>query len=334
MSYKISKDNSHILSKSSITLKIIKIPEFSGLMALVLLFLIFTFVNRFFISWSNINIILTSASYSGIIVIGMCLVMISGQFDLSAGGVTGFSAIMSAIFMVNLSLPVWLSIIIALIISMILGLINGLLTVKLKIPAIVSTLAMMFILLGAVTVVTQGGRSIFPLPESINNFSRIKLLGALPWSFFIFVILAVIFDFMLRKTVLGRKIYAVGANVNVAKTMGINTDLMRISMYVLLSFLCGLSGILFMISIRTGSPNIGDGWILMIVAATVIGGTSIFGGRGTIWGAILGNFVVWVMRSGLTMIGSRAEWQNVLIGIILISVPIYDYIKQKLKLSD
>jgi len=310
----------------------LKIPEFSALISLIILMVIFTLINQFFISMSNINIILTSTSFSGIIAIGMALVFISGQFDLSAGAVTGFVSVIAAVFMAKLNLPVWLSLSLALLIALLIGLINGIMTVKLKIPPIVGTLGMMFMLMGGNLILTKG-YTIFPLPESFNNLGRTGPLG-LSWSFVIFVVLVCIFDFVLRKTILGRRIYTVGANVNVARIMGINSDSIKIFVYMLVSFLAGLSGILFMAKIRTGSPEIGEGWILLIVAATVIGGVSIYGGYGTILGVVLGSLIIWVMRSGLAMIGSRAEWQNVTIGIILILATIYDFFKQRLKLSD
>ena len=324
--------NSESIYKRSIVSRFLEVFEISPLIVLILLSLIFTLADRFFISTANFRVILSSASFTGIISIGMALVFITGQFDLSAGGVAGFCAMVAAVFMTILSLPVWLSLLAAFLIAVLIGLINGFLTVKLKIPPLVATLGMMFILKGG-TMALTGGYSIYPLPESFNNLGRAKFFG-LPWGVAIFIVLIFILDFILRKTTFGRKVYATGANILVAKLMGINTDLVKIITYVTVSILAALSGILFMLNIRTGSPEIAGTWILLIVAGVVIGGVSTFGGYGTILGTVIGSLVVWFIRSGLTMIGARAEWQTASIGIILILSTIFDSIRRRSKLSD
>jgi len=299
-----SKVNNIRNNKNFSLSKLLEISEIAPFVTLTLLILIFTFIDRFFISIPNLRIILFNASFTGIISLGMAMVFITGQFDLSAAGVAGISSMAAAYLMALLGWPV----------------------------CIVSTLGMMFILIGAVTAIT-GGYGIYPLPESFNYIGKIKIFG-ISLIIIIFIIMAITFDFILRKTTFGRKVYTTGANVEVARLMGINTDLIKFIAYIVLSFLASLSGLLYMSTIRSGTPEIATDWILLIIAGVVIGGVSTFGGRGRILGVVMGILVVGVMRSGLTMIGARSEWQNVSIGIILILSTIFDYFRGRSNLSD
>ncbi|MCL5072957.1 MAG: ABC transporter permease, partial [Actinobacteria bacterium] len=131
------------------------------------------------------------------------------------------------------------------------------------------------------------------------------------WSFIIFIILVIIFDFFLRKTIFGRKIYSTGANVLVARINGINTDMVKISTHILVSFLAGLSGILFMFDVASGDPRIGNGWELPVIAGVIIGGVSLLGGSGTIWGVFIGIMLTRVIYSGLLATGITLDLQTV-----------------------
>ena len=319
--------------KSSLLLsRFLGVVNIGPLVALTLWVLIFTLINPFFISISNVKIILLNASFTGIISFGMAMVFITGQFDLSAAGVATLTAITAAYFMVLLSWPVWISILMAFLMAIMVGLVNGFLIVKLKITPLVATLGMMFILIGAVKSITEG-YGIYPLPEVFNNIGKAKIFG-ISWIIIIFIIIAILFDFILRKTTFGRKVYATGADVRVARLMGINTNLIKMLAYVVVSLFAALSGILYMSYIRSGTTEIAGDWILLIIAGVVIGGVSVFGGQGNIIGVTMGALVVWTMRSGLTMIGARSEFQLLAIGGILIISTVFDYFKRRSRSSD
>ncbi|MCL5071103.1 MAG: ABC transporter permease, partial [Actinobacteria bacterium] len=196
------------------------------------------------------------------------------------------------------------------------------LNIKSEIPAIIVTLGMLFAISGVTYLITMGS-AIYPLPEKLVQFGNAKPLMT-SWSFIVYIIIAIISDFILRKTIFGRKIYATGANIIVARINGINTDLVRISTHVFVSFLAGLAGIMFMLRIGKGTPNIGSGWEFPVIAGAIIGGVSLLGGYGTIAGAFLGVLIMQIIYNGLVIVGAKAELQNIVIGIIMIAAAGFD----------
>ena len=310
------------IQRESLPNRIFRIPEIGVLIPLIVITLIFGSIKPVFLSTINILTIVRAIPFYGIVAIGMAYALIAGQIDISVGSVAGLSAIMAGIFIVKVGMPIGLGMILALLIAAFIGLINGILSVKLKIPAIIVTLGMLYAARGAIVVLTEG-RIIYPLTESLNNFGKATPLGT-SWSFIIYVVLIILCDFVLRKTILGRKIYATGANVLVARLNGINTDLVRISTHVFVSFLAGLAGILFMFSMKRGSPNIGVGWEFLIIAGTIIGGVSLLGGFGTVWGAFLGIIIMQVIFNGLVLVGVKPAWQTIVLGAMMVSAAGFD----------
>ena len=324
MNKKINGDNNLQikLEKDSIIVKIIRIPEIGILLPLIIVVLFFYLMNNSFAHPINITVILKSASFSGIVTIGMAYALITGQVDLSVGAVAGFGAIVSGVLITRIGFPSGVGLIVTLLLCAFIGLINGLFSVKLKIPSIIATLGMLFVVRGITYLFTKGS-AIYPLPEDLLKFGNAKPLMT-SWSFIIYIIIMIISDFVLRKTTIGRKIYATGANDIVARINGINTDAIRISTHIFVSFLAGLAGIMFMLRIGKGTPNIGVGWEFPIIAGAIIGGVSLLGGYGTILGAFLGVLIMQIIYNGLVFIGVKAELQNVVIGLIMISAAGFD----------
>ena len=302
--------------------KIFKINEIRIILPLILLIIFFGLLKPAFLSVKNLQSIVGAASFHGIIVLGMTYSFIVRRPDLSIGSTAGLSAIIAGISMAWFGLPIWLGITIALLVSMIIGLINGILTVKLQIPPIVATLGMLFILRGFAYVLC-GGIIVYPLPDITIEFVKLKLLG-FPISFIIFLILAIIFDFILRKTTFGRKVYATGADVRVARLMGINTNLIRIMMHIQLGIFSAIGGILYMFNMGNASPNIGVGWEFPVIVGVVIGGVSLLGGIGTVLGAFFGILIVQTLYNGLTIIGLKGIYENIAIGFVILIIVIID----------
>ena len=316
----VGKNNK--LYRDSLPIRIIRIPEIGILIPLIIVILIFYLINNSFFNPINIMAILKSASFTGLVTIGMAFALIAGQIDLSIGAVAGFGAIVSGVFITRIGFPIWLGLTVTIIMCAFIGLINGLLSVKLKIPAIIVTLGMLFSISGVTYLITMGS-TIYPLPKVLVNFGNAKPLNT-SWSFIIYIIVVIISDFILRKTIFGRKIYTTGANIFVARINGINTDMVRISTHVFISFLASLSGIMFMLRIGKGTPNIGVGWEFPIIAGAILGGVSLLGGYGTIIGAFLGVLIMQIIYNGLVIVGVKAEWQNLVIGIIMIVAAGFD----------
>ena len=311
--------------------EIFKIPEIGILIPMIFILLVFFIIKPIFFSRDNIVTIMRSMAYYGIIAIGETLVILTGEIDISVGSVAGLGAILASGFMVNMRLDVASSILLALIICGLIGLINGMLIVKLKIPAFIATIGMFYIARGISYLISKG-YPFYPLPEFIVKYGSMEPLGT-SWAFLIFIVLIIIFDQILRRTVYGRETYATGGNPEVAKIAGINVSLIKIIPFVFSSFFSALSGILLMSSIKTGEPTIGQGWELTVIACVIVGGISLLGGAGTMMGTLIGVIIILSVQNGLVIIGVSTYWQTVAIGLIMIGAVYIDMIRRQRQIS-
>jgi ribose transport system permease protein len=297
-------------------LKFIKIPQIGILIPLIILIGIFGGINPTFFSPLNLANIFRTMSYTGLIACGMTMLMISGEIDLSVGSVAGFGSLITGIFLHHLGINFILAILIGVIAGMVIGFINGILSVKIKIPSLIATLGMLYLARGGVYVITNGAQ-VYPLGEAFNNFGKAEPLGV-GWSFVILLIFLLVSDQLLRMTAYGKSLYAIGGNIQAAKVAGINTDRRKISVFIFSSALAALSGILLSARITTVTPIIGEGWELQVIAAVVIGGTSVLGGIGSITGTLIGALIMAVVKNGMVLVGINPQWQTLVIGLIMI----------------
>ncbi len=169
---------------------------------------------------------------------------------------------------------------------------------------------------------------LYGLPPALSSFGAARPLG-LSWGFFIFLVLAAVTDLGLRFTVFGRMVYATGGNREVARVAGINTTAVKVSCFVFTGALASLAGLLQMAQFNIGQPEAGEGWELDVIAGVVIGGTSLFGGVGTVAGACLGLLLMQVVRSGLVMVGVSTHWQTVAVGAIMVAAVAFDLLRRR-----
>src|SRR5205085_3710509 len=189
----------------------------------------------------------------------------------SVGSVAGLSAVVAAKLMTALAWPVALALVGGIGVGALIGLINGLVVVRLKIPAFIQTLGMLFIGQGLIQVVTNG-YPVYPLPKVVGDLGYAHPLPGLGWSFVFFIVAGVGGDFVLRRTVLGRNMYATGANPEVARLVGINTNLYKIGAFVFIGVLSAIAGMFVMADLASGTTSIGSGWELAVIAGVVVGG--------------------------------------------------------------
>jgi len=318
-----------VLSVESFFRRLFAIPEVGVLIPLLGFILIFYLMKPNFLSGDNIATMLRAMSFIGVIAMGQALLLISGAFDLSVGSVAGLSAIVCSYAMVRMNLPIPVAVLAGLGTGALAGLINSFVVLKLGVPAFIATLGMLYIAKGIDFLISKG-YTIYPLPEAVNKFGTAEPLNT-SWSFVIFVILAVIAAFVLGKTTYGRKLYAVGGNPEVARLAGINPARIQLSAFVLTGMCASLAGMLLMARIVTGNPTIGMGWELNVIAGVVIGGVSLFGGSGSIPGAVIGLLIMQVVTNGLVVIGVDPYWQTVAIGLIMIVAVAIDILRRKSK---
>lgn len=314
------------------TLKKITSSEQLGIgIVLIILLIIIGSVNNNFFSAENIMNVLRSTSYIFIIGIAMTFVLITGGLDLSVGAVTAVGGILTGLASTN-GVPTVLSILIGLLFGAVVGAINGVLVVKARIPALIVTLGMMYVCNGLTLIITQG-TPVYPLPEGLKKIGQ-GSVGSIPNVVVIAIVLAVIGAFVLKKTPYGRSVYAVGGNFETARVSGIDVNKVQISVYVLVGIAAALTGILMAGRLNSAQPSAGTGYELKVVAAVVIGGTSMFGGSGKISGTFLGALLMIVIENGMLLMRISAYWQSLVVGVIMVlAVGLDQYRRKRLGLS-
>ena len=316
---------------SDLIRRLFAVPEVGVFIPLVGFALIFYLINPIFLSIDNITTMLRSMSYIGIIAMGMTFLMITGAFDLSVGATAGLGAIVCSYSMAKLNLPIPVAILAGLASGALVGLVNGFVVLRLGVPAFIATLGMLNIAKG-ITYLISKGYTIYPLPEAVGTFGAGEPLGT-SWGFVIFAVMIVFGAFILSKTTYGRKLYVVGGNADVARLAGISPAKIQLSGFIIVSMCASMAGMLLMARIATGQPTIGLGWELNVIAGVVIGGVSLFGGSGSIPGAVIGLLLMQVVTNGLVVSNIDPYWQTIAIGLIMIIAVAIDILRRKSKTS-
>lgn len=300
-----------------------KLQQFLAFGSLIVIFVFFALSSPNFMTFSNVTAILFSTVVIGTLAVGTTFVIITAGIDLSIGTGMALCAVMSGVFLVHWHLPVVLGVVMAILFGGLIGLINGFNVAILKIPPFIATLAMMLVAQGLALVVSQSAPIYFSDVPGYSAISTGNLIPGVefPNAVLILALVAVVAAVVLNKTVLGRYTYSIGSNPEATALSGINTRKWLIIIYVLAGLFIGLAGV--MISARLGSaqPATGTGYELQAIAAVVIGGTSLFGGKGSIVGTIIGALIMSVLNNGLQIVSVPQEWQNVILGgVILVAV--------------
>ncbi|MBS1252087.1 MAG: Ribose import permease protein RbsC [Anaerolineales bacterium] len=310
---------------------ILRFREASIIMAFLALCLFFWWRNpNVFLKPANLAVIMRFVATFGLLAIGEVLVIITGGIDLSVGSMTALTGVLVATLMMKgigfLSLsPLGIapSIVIVLIVAGLVGSWHGLCVTKLGIPPFIITLGTWLIARGAAAFVTRGYPIVFPSDFPFLTLGQGEIFQ-IPIMFVTLVVVAVVAFFILTSTTLGRHIYAVGGNIEAARVSGVNVDRVRIFSYVGSGTMAGLVGILWASRLGQGTPTVGSGYELWAIAATVIGGTSLFGGQGTVLGAILGAAIMGVMINGMVLVNLSSYLQDVVLGVVLVIAVTYD----------
>ncbi|MFG1496885.1 ABC transporter permease [Saccharospirillum sp. HFRX-1] len=302
-----------------------KMRELTLILIIVGLFIVMSFASPYFLTWANMKAMLLSFSTEGIVVVGMTMLLIVGGIDLSVGAVMCLAMVMAAKLFV-LGMNPWLASLTSIGICSIIGLIMGNCVTRIRMHHFIVTLAFMGIARGASMVITQGTPiSLFSLPPEFKFVGQGTLWGV-PFSIIIFFVVVIIADYLLRNATAFRKIFYTGSNERAAEFSGIRTNRIKIGVTVLSSTLCGLAGIIYMSKFGAATPNFGVGLELNIIAAAVIGGASLKGGEGTVFGAILGIALLSVVSSSLILLNVSVYWQDLIKGLILLAAVAIDHI--------
>lgn len=268
-----------------------------------------------FPSFGNFAAILRNLAIDGIMAVGMMLMMTGGMFDLSIGGMLSMAGVIVGYLMKEAGWPVGLAVSAGLMISLLGGLINGLIVAKLKVNALITTLGTMGIFRGVAVLV--GGPGISFLPESFNKIGQSQLLG-IQTPVWLMLGIVLLFQFLMSHTRFFRQYYYIGCNEKAAMLSGINVTRLQITAFAIMGFLAGLSGIVFASRIGTSVSIAGDGAELRVITAVILGGASLTGGKGTIWGALIGVTFIALINNVLIISKVSTYWQSIIIGVVLV----------------
>lgn len=280
-----------------------------------------------FLTTTNILNILRQVSINGILAIGMSLVALTGGIDLSVGSIVAFSGILTAGFINNTGLPIPVIVLIAIAVGCIMGTVNGYFVAYWSAPPFVVTLSMMTVGRG-LTYIYCDGKPISKLPDEFLTIGKGSILG-LPTPTVILAVVFIIFALMLSKFRLGRYIYAVGGNEQAAMVSGINVKRVILLVYLFSGFCCGIAAVVLTARVSAGLPKAGDGYELDAIAATVIGGTSLSGGTGKLWGTLLGALLLGMVNTGLDLLNVTSYYQQVVKGLIILGAILIDSHRNK-----
>ncbi len=302
--------------------------EFSLIIVLLVMGILMSIASPVFLNKQNIEAILLALSVEATIAVGMVVLLISGGLDLSVGSILAFTGVVTGLSL-SAGLPTPVSIIIGLIAALAVGLANGMLVAKLKINPFITTLGMNITIRGLLLVIAQG-RAVLNLPPSFTVIGQGRLFG-IQYPIYAMLALVIIGDILLRNTRFFRQNYYLGGNERAARLSGINVDLVKIVNYCLVALLAGVAGLLITARFGSASVMIGSGTELRVITAAIIGGASLSGGEGSVFGAFLGALFLGVLANALNLLGVDVYWQNLVTGLILITAVVVDVINEKRK---
>lgn len=319
--------------------------EGRALVALVLIIVIFSTMSSNFLNPDNLILMTRHVAMNAILAIGMLLVILNGGIDLSVGSTVGVTGVVAGYLLQGFNLPfsdvvaypaVWVVILLSLGVGALVGLINGWLISRLNVAAFIATLGMLYVARGAALLITNGETfTKLSGDPTLGNTGFLNLLAGtrlgIPIPVWLMVFFAIIFSILLTKTPFGRWLYATGGNERAAELSGVPVKSVQLRIYVLAGICAGVVGLLLTADLPAATPRAGEFYELNAIAAVVIGGAALSGGRGTIRGTLIGAFVIGFLVDGLVLVGVSVFWQQVIKGAVIILAVAVDQIQQMLQ---
>ena len=345
MSSSVTAHGSKAAGPSSQTSMLLLLLKMRTFVALILVFAFFAVAAPNFLTGANMLIISKHVALNALLAIGMTFVIVSGGIDLSVGSIVGLCAMVAGwLVLYGIDLQIGWSLqfntleicLVVAVVGVLIGLINGLLITKLNVAPFIATLGILYVARGAALLFSDGRT--FPNlagnPEYGADTFRLIGSGSLlgfPLSVWIMVVVALAAAYLATRTPLGRHIYAVGGNERGAALSGVNVDRIKLFVYMFSGFCAALVGLIIASQLQASHPATGETFELNAIAAAVLGGTSMSGGRGRIGGTIVGAFVIGILADGLIMMGVSSFWQTVIKGLVIIAAVVVDQVQQKLQ---
>ena len=303
-------------------------PQFVLFVIVVALLIIGGIVNPRFLGVDNMKIVTRDIAILAIAAIGVGFPILTGGIDLSIGSVVGLGGVMVAYFMINLGLPVWVSISLTLILGLMIGMVHGLFVTKLKMHGFLITLVTLGLARGFILVLTNA----FPitgLPREFNTIGQGYVVDLIPVPLVICAIIATLAFFLLRFTYIGRQIYATGGNAEAARLSGVNVGA-RIILCYIISVMCAATvGMIQAARLSIGHPAAGEGYELLAIAACILGGVSLMGGEGGVIGILIGAALIGTVQNEMVMLNINPYWHKIVISLVLLVAITLDYARRR-----
>lgn len=300
--------------------------------ALIVIIAVFSFLSPYYFSVANFLTMASHVAIFGILAIGMLLVILNAGIDLSVGSTLGLAGVVAGFLMQGVTLdwfgvvlypPVWVVVVLTCALGALVGLINGVLIARFNVPAFVATLGVMYMARGVALLMTNGltYNNLGGKPELGNTgFDKLgfdRLFG-IPTGVVVLAVLAILGSLLLNRTAFGRWLYASGGNERAAELSGVPVKFVQVTVYVLSGICAAIAGLILSSQLTSAGPTAGNTYELTAIAAVVIGGASLMGGRGNMRGTMLGAFVIGFLSDGLVIIGISAYWQTVFTGAVIV----------------
>ena len=280
---------------------------------------------NFFTLANGLNI-LQSESMKGVIAFGMTMVIIAGEIDLGVASMVALAGCFLA-FLTSKGVPIAAGIPLTILLGALVGSFTGVLRSKFRVPSFITTLALLTGLRGGALMLT-GGFALTPFPDWYNFLGGGAVLG-IPVPAIIFVVVFAVIQILMNQTAFGRSVYAVGGNAEAARLSGINVGAIQIAVLAITSALAALSGVLLSSRMLSGEPTVAQGWELDVIAAVIVGGTSLAGGSGRVWGTFVGVIFIGVIVNGMTLLDVPVYGQYIVRGLLILGAVLLSQINQK-----
>ncbi len=308
----------------------------STLFVFVVIVMVFAFLtpNRLFVDPRNLIMLARHMPELGVVALGIGMLMICGEFDLSIGSILPLSSYIFTCQLVGGMNPI-LALLVALAAGAAMGLVNGLIVTRTGISSFITTLGAMMFWRGVLYLWARGATiaiHAYVLTGSALDRALIGTIGFVPVQIIWFVLFAVIFGLLLHRHKFGNWIYSTGDNKEAARAMGINTDMVKILCFVIVGLLAAFGGVMQTVRVKTFSPRAGDGWELRVIAAVVVGGTSLRGGVGSMTGIILGSLIIVVITNAITLLRLPFGWTFVVFGSIIVLSVLLDRFIERIRM--
>ncbi|WP_454855419.1 ABC transporter permease [Rhizobium binxianense] len=308
------------------------ILEGRAFFALIVIIAVFSFLSPYYFTLNNFLIMASHVAIFGILAIGMLLVILNGGIDLSVGSTLGLAGCIAGFLMQGVTLdyfgvilypPVWAVVVITCALGALVGAVNGVLIAYLKVPAFVASLGVLYVARGIALLMTNGltYNNLGGRPELGNtgfDWLGFNRLAGIPIGVIVLAVLAIVCGIVLSRTAFGRWLYASGGNERAADLSGVPVKRVKIIVYVLSGVCAAIAGLVLSSQLTSAGPTAGTTYELTAIAAVVIGGAALTGGRGTVRGTMLGAFVIGFLSDGLVIIGVSAYWQTVFTGAVIV----------------